>query len=219
MRTLHHRCVRFLDRRDAGRRLAGELVSLELDDPVIVALPRGGVPVAFEVATRLGAPLEILAVRKLGAPGNPELAVGAIAEEGIAVLDQSTIARLGIAPATLDAAIVRESAALAGLLERYRGACPAVSLRGRVVVLIDDGVATGLTDLAAVRAARSRGPSLIVVAVPVGASESLAMLGREADGVLCLQAPDTLFSVGSWYRDFAPVSDVEALALLARARR
>ncbi|HYM44565.1 MAG TPA: phosphoribosyltransferase family protein [Solirubrobacteraceae bacterium] len=209
--------MRFLDRRDAGRRLAAELMGIARERPVIVALPRGGVPVGFEVARALEAPLEILAVRKLGAPGNPELAVGAVAEDGTGVLDRESIARLGMTEAMLDATLAEESRELSRRVERYRGGRPPASLSGRVAVVIDDGLATGLTDLAAVRALRGRGARRIVVAVPVGTSESVAMLAKEADNVLCLQVPDVLVSVGAWYRDFAPVSDEQVLALLAES--
>ncbi len=207
--------MRFLDRRDAGRRLAVELTALAREHPVIVALPRGGVPVGFEVARALNAPLEVLAVRKLGAPANPELAIGAVAEDGTGVLDQESIARLAISEPMLDAVLARESRELTRRVKRYRGDRTPVSLSGRVVIVVDDGLATGLTDLAAVRALRRREVRRIVLAVPVATSESLAMLAKEADNVLCLQVPDHLLSVGSWYRDFAPVSDEEVLALLA----
>jgi predicted phosphoribosyltransferase len=206
--------MRFLDRRDAGRRLAVELMPLASGRPVIVALPRGGVPVGFEVARALDAPLEVLAVRKLGAPGNPELAVGAVAEDGTGVLDRRSIARLGMSAAMLDATLAEESRELSRRVERYRRGHTPLPLAGRLVVVVDDGLATGLTNLAAVRALRKREVSRIVVAVPVGTSDSVAMLAEEADEVICVQIPDVLLSVGSWYRDFAAVSDEQVVALL-----
>jgi putative phosphoribosyl transferase len=209
--------MQFLDRRDAGRRLAAELKPLAQERPVIVALPRGGVPVAVEVARALEAPLEILAVRKLGAPGNPELGVGAVAEDGTGVLDPRSATIVGMTQATLDATLARESEELLRRVARYREARPPIPVAGRWVIVIDDGLATGLSDLAAVRALRKRGVKRIVVAVPVGSAESVAMLEREADQVLCLMIPRRLHGVGMWYRDFTAVSDEQVLALLAEA--
>src|SRR5262249_44218769 len=166
------RKMRFLDRRDAGRRLAAALMARAHERPVIVALPRGGVPVGYEVARALDAPLEVLAVRKLGAPGNPELAVGAGAADGRGVLDRRSIERLGISGEMLDATLDEESRELSRRVERYRGGRAPLSLAGRVVIVVDDGLATGLTNLAAVRALRKRSVSRIVVAVPVGTSDS-----------------------------------------------
>jgi predicted phosphoribosyltransferase len=207
----------FIDRRDAGRRLAAELGPFAAERPVIVALPRGGVPVALEVARALNAPLEILAVRKLGAPGNPELGVGAVTEDGTGVFDPRSAGIVGMTQATLDDTLARESQELRRRVERYRNARPAIPVRGRTVIVVDDGLATGLSDLAAVRALRKRGARRVVVAVPVGSSESVAMLGQEADRVVCLMIPRRLRGVGMWYRDFTPVSDEQVLALLADA--
>jgi predicted phosphoribosyltransferase len=207
----------FIDRRDAGRRLAALLTGLAPERPLVVALPRGGVPVAFEVARALRAPLDVLAVRKLGAPGNPELGVGAIAEGGNTVLDGATAARVGMTQEVLDATVAREGLELRRRVERYRQGRPAVEVRGRTAIVVDDGLATGLTALAAVRALRAAGAGRIVVAVPVGAGESLTMVGAEADAVVCHTIPTQLFAVGYWYRDFAPVSDEEVLSLLAGA--
>ncbi len=209
--------MEFLDRHDAGRRLATELESFAQERPVIVALPRGGVPVAFEVARALHAPLDILAVRKLGAPGNPELGVGAVAEDGTGVLDPYSAAMLGMTQAAFETTLALESQELRRRVERYRDDRPSVSLVGRTVIIVDDGLATGLTDLAAVRAVRKRGARHIVVAVPVGSSEAVSMLAKEADRVVCLEVPSRLFGVGMWYRDFAPVPDEQVIALLAEA--
>jgi predicted phosphoribosyltransferase len=207
----------FVDRADAGRRLASQLGSLAGEQPVIVALPRGGVPVAFEVARALGAPLDILAVRKLGAPGNPELGVGAVAEDGTGVLDPRSAGRLGMTQATLDETLALESQELRRRVERYRDGRSPTPVGGRTVIVVDDGLATGLTDLAAVRALRKRGARQIVVAVPVGSSEAVSLLAEEADRVVCLEVPSPLFGVGMWYDDFTEVSDEEVVALLAEA--
>ncbi|MGD0452284.1 MAG: phosphoribosyltransferase [Solirubrobacteraceae bacterium] len=209
--------MEFLDRHDAGRRLAAQLEHVAEEPPVIVALPRGGVPVAFEVARALGAPLEILAVRKLGAPGNPELGVGAVAEDGTGVLNPESAGMLGMTQAMLDETVELESRELRRRVERYRDGRPTIPVGGRTVIVVDDGLATGLTALAAVRALRKRGAGEIIVAVPVGSSEAVSMLAKEADRVVCLEVPPRLFGVGLSYRDFAPVSDEQVLALLARA--
>jgi putative phosphoribosyl transferase len=209
--------MRFDDRHDAGRRLAAELVDFAAEQPVVVALPRGGVPVAAEVARVLAAPLEILAVRKLGAPGNPELGVGAVAEDGIGVLDPRSAEMSGMTQAMLDETLARESSELRRRVERYRDGRAAISVKGRTVIVVDDGLATGLTDLAAVRALRKLGARRIVVAVPVGAAPAVSMLEQEADRVICLTSPEPLLGVGAWYRDFAPTSDEEVVALLSQA--
>jgi putative phosphoribosyl transferase len=209
--------MQFLDRRDAGRRLAAELKPFADARPVIVALPRGGVPIASEVARALGAQLDILAVRKLGAPGNPELGVGAVAEDGTGVLDPRSAGTLGMTQAMLDATLAQESRELRRRVERYRDGRPSIPVSGRTVIVVDDGLATGLTDLAAVHALRKSGAHRIVVAAPVGSSEAVSMLAEEADQVVCLMVPRRLFGVGTWYRDFTPVSDEQVLALLADA--
>jgi putative phosphoribosyl transferase len=209
----------FIDRRDAGRQLAGRLTGLDLARPVVIALPRGGVPVGFEVAGLLNAPLDVLAVRKLGAPGNPELGVGAIAEHGSAVLDAATARRVGMTQEALDATVEREMMELHRRVERYRDGRRPPDLRGRTVIVVDDGLATGLTDLAAVRSLRAQGAGRIVVAVPVGARQAVALVGAEADEIVCHTIPDELLGVGRWYRDFSPVSDEEVLALLHAASR
>jgi putative phosphoribosyl transferase len=207
----------FLDRAGAGRRLAYELREFAQERPVIVALPRGGVPVAFEVARALHAPMDILAVRKLGAPGNPELGVGAVAEDGSGVFDAHSAAMLGMTEEALKTTLARESRELRRRVERYRDGRSQTPVRGRTVIVVDDGLATGLTDLAAVRALRKRGARQIIVAVPVGASGAVSMLAEEADRVVCLEVHEPLFGVGIWYHDFTPVSDEEVVALLGEA--
>ena len=209
--------MQFVDRHDAGRRLAAELLPYATEQPVIIALPRGGVPIAVEVARALDAPLDVLAVRKLGAPGNPELGVGAVAEDGTGVLDQRSAEMLGMTQAMLDATLARESEELRRRVEAYRDGRAPIPVNGRTVIVVDDGLATGLSDLAAVRALRKRGARRIIVAVPVGSDESVSMLEEEADQVVCLVIPRRLFGVGMWYRDFSAVSDEQVLALLAGA--
>src|SRR5579863_3167973 len=208
--------VGFLDRHDAGRRLAAALSGLDPADAVILALPRGGVPVAREIARALGAPLDILAVRKLGAPGNPEFGVGAIAEGDVVVVYEEVARRVGLVGAALEEAIRRERAELDRRVASYRGGRPPVPLAGSTAVLVDDGVATGLTEIAAVRAARERGAARVIVAVPVGARDSIRLLRGEADEVVCLLEARRLIGVGRWYDDFSAVSDEEVLALLAK---
>ena len=206
--------ARFADRRDAGRQLAERLLPLAQEEPVVVALPRGGVPVAAEVARALGAPLEILAVRKLGAPHNPEYGIGAIVEDGTRVFDPEALAVLGIDGGMLDAIVARESEELRRRVAAYRGGRPPLELEGRTVIVVDDGVATGVTDTAALRSIRRRRPRRLVLAVPVAAPDSAARLREEADDVVCLIAPRLLHGVGQWYRDFSQVSDREVIASL-----
>ena len=207
----------FEDRRHAGRELAAQLLGLAAERPIVLALPRGGVPVAVEVAYALDAPLDVLTVRKLGAPQNPELAVGALAEDGTAVLDAGSARRVGMTQAQFDRIVEREIRELRRRVERFRDGWEPLDIRGRTVIVVDDGLATGLSDLAAVRALRRRGAARIVVAVPVGSREAIALLGEEADEVVCHTIPHELRGVGYWYEDFHPVSDEEVLALLAEA--
>jgi len=209
------RNTRFADRRDAGRQLAERLLPLAEEDPVVVGLPRGGVPVAAEVAAALDAPLEILAVRKLGAPHNPEYGIGAIAEDGTRVFDPEALAVLGIDGGVLESIVARETAELHRRVAAYRGDRQPVALRGRTVIVVDDGVATGVTDTAALRAVRHHRPRRLILAVPVCPPDSVARLREEADGVVCLLSPAFLYGVGQWYRDFSQVSDDEVMAALA----
>ena len=209
---------RFRNRHDAGRQLAALLRPLAAEQPVVIGLPRGGVPVAEEVALALdGAPLEVLAVRKIGVPGNPEYGIGAIAEDGTRLFDLEVVAALGIEAGALEEIVARESAELQRRVETYRAARPPLALGGRTVIVVDDGVATGVTDTAALRAARRRGPRRLVLAVPVCAPDSAARLRQEADELVCLVEPAQLYGVGQWYEDFTQVSDDEVLAALKRA--
>ncbi|HEY8105859.1 MAG TPA: phosphoribosyltransferase family protein [Gemmatimonadales bacterium] len=203
----------FLDRADAGRKLARALERFRSRDPVILALPRGGVPVGFEVARALRAPLDVMVVRKLGAPGHEELAVGAIAPGAIYV-DRSIVRQLGVTPAYLERVAATEAKELERREQLYRSGRPPLNVEGRVAILVDDGLATGATMLAAVRWARARGAARIVACVPVAAAQSAALVRREADDVVCpCETPD-LRSVAAWYGVFAPVSVEEVVALL-----
>jgi putative phosphoribosyl transferase len=206
---------RFRDRREAGRALAERLRSYAgRDDLVVLALPRGGVPVALEVASALGAPLDIFLVRKLGLPGHEELAFGAIASGGLLVLDRDLIQQVGLSSAAIERVIAREAAELERRERAYRGDRPPPDLRGRTVILVDDGLATGSTMTAAAAAVAQQDPTRVIVAVPVAAADTCEMLRREADEVICLMTPSPFHAVGIWYDDFRPVRDDEVRRLL-----
>jgi len=205
---------RFADRRDAGRQLAAELLPLAAEQPLVVGLPRGGVPVADEIAIALGAPLEVFAVRKLGAPHNPEYGIGAIAEDGTRVFDLEALAMLEIDDEALTRIVSRETEELRRRVAAYRGERPLPPLGGRSVIVVDDGVATGVTDTAALRAIRRQRPRHLILAVPVSAPDSAARLREEADELICLIEPPLLQGVGQWYDDFTQVTDAEVIATL-----
>ena len=211
--------VRFQDRHDAGRQLAALLGHLREERPLVVGIPRGGVPVAAEVASALGAPLDVTVVRKIGAPQNPEFAIGALAEGGVHVLSERVVRAVGLSDSELETLIARVDRELGERLRRYRGAREPVELTGRTVILVDDGLATGSSALAAVWSLRKRGAARVILAVPVAAPESLAALRAEADEVVCVEAPADLWAVGYWYEDFSPTSDEEVAALLAEHGR
>jgi putative phosphoribosyl transferase len=208
----------FHDRTDAGRRLAAKLKSLVgRPDVIVLALPRGGVPVGYEVARELGVPLDVFLVRKLGTPGREELAMGAIASGGVRVLNTEVVRTLGITPAEIAEAAAREADELRRREEAYRDGRPAPDLHGRMVILVDDGLATGSTMRAAVAAVRKLGPARVVVAVPVGAAETCQEFRAIADDVVCVDTPEPFFAVGNWYEDFAQTTDDEVRELLARS--
>jgi putative phosphoribosyl transferase len=210
---------RFADRRDAGAELARRLEHYaHRPDVVVLALPRGGVPVAYEVARALGAPLDVFLVRKLGLPGHRELAMGAIASGGVRVLNDDVVRWYRIPDAIIDEAAREEQAELERRERLYREGRPPVDLAGKVVLLIDDGLATGSTMKAAVEAVRAHGPARIVVAVPVGAPDTCGALRAIADEVVCARSPEHFNAVGQWYRDFSQTSDDEVRALLHERR-
>jgi putative phosphoribosyl transferase len=210
--------TRFLDRREAGRMLAGQLMSYAKRPEVLVlALPRGGVPVGYEVARALRAPLDVFVVRKLGVPGHEELAMGAISTGGIVVTNRDVVDRLGITDDVLHDVVRRERGELARRERLYRQSAEWRSPAGRTTILIDDGLATGSTMRAAVAALRVQGPERIVVAVPVSAPETCEMLSADVDEIVCAVTPEPFHAVGLWYEDFSQTTDEEVHALLRAA--
>ena len=211
--------VRFIDRADAGRQLAEKLAGLELADPLVLALPRGGVPVAAEVAARIGAELDVVVARKVGAPSQPELGIGAIAEGGIQVVDEEMLSHLGVSRAEYDRVETAERDELERRVRRYRGDRPLPDLTRRDVILVDDGLATGVTAEAALQRLRQLSPRLVVLAVPVCAAPTVERVSSLADRVVCVMTPHNLGAVGSWYNAFSQTSDAEVESLLALSRR
>jgi putative phosphoribosyl transferase len=208
----------FTDRQDAGRQLGQALDAYARRNGVLVlALPRGGVPVAYEVAQAIGAPLDVFLVRKLGTPGQPELAMGAIASGGVLVVNEDVRRHLNVSDAALEAVAARERLELSRRERAYRDDRPPLDVRGQTVILIDDGLATGSTMRAAVRAVRALGPRRLVIAVPLAAPTTCAELADEVDEMICLRTPDPFDAVGRWYRDFAQTSDDEVQRLLRQA--
>jgi putative phosphoribosyl transferase len=210
--------MRFRDRSAAGRRLAEELTELRADDPIVLGLPRGGVPVAAEIAAILGVCLDIVLVRKIGAPDRPELAVGAVGEDGVTVRNDAVLNELGLTWEDLETQVRRERAEIERRATTLRPPNrPRPSLRGRTVVLVDDGIATGATVVAAMRVLRGLGAPRIVLAVPVAPADSLPRLREIADDLVCALAPNRFLAVGQWYEDFAQVPDSQVRALLANS--
>jgi predicted phosphoribosyltransferase len=205
----------FSDRREAGRDLAGRLSRYAGADTIVSALPRGGVPVGYEVACALQARLDVFGVRKLGVPGHRELAMGAIASGDVIVLNDEVVRGIGIGPAVIERVVGEEQAELARRERAYRGDRPPLEVAGRTVILVDDGIATGSSMLAAVEALESRGPLQIVVAVPVASRSALRELRARVDDVVCVAGLEPFFAIGQLYRNFTQTSDDEVQRLLA----
>ena len=207
----------FMDRADAGRRLAGLLMDARGSDAVVLGLPRGGIPVAFEIARALDAPLDVILVRKIGLPSQPELAMGAIGEEGVRIVNSSVVRMEHISEREFADVEERERAELIRRANRYRPDRPRLPLTGRTAIVVDDGIATGSTARAACHVARAHGAARVILAVPVAPPATLAALADAADEVVCLEAPDPFFAIGQWYRDFSQTADAEVVDLLRRA--
>ena len=207
----------FRDRREAGRRLAERLTDYAALEPVVLGLARGGVPVAAEVASRLGAPLDVLVVRKVGVPWQPELALGAVAEGDVRILNRALVRELGLGPRDVASAVTHERAELERRVRAYRGDRQAVPVAGRVAIVVDDGLATGATARAAIESMRSRGARSVILAAPVGPPASVLELKAVADAVVVLDQPTDLWAVGQFYRDFRQTSDQEVVELLEAA--
>lgn len=210
---------RFRDRVDAGRRLAAELASYAAEHPIVLALPRGGVPVGYEVARALSAPLDVWVVRKIGAPFQPELGVGAVAEGGFLYLSSRMLEETGLSEAGLSDQIATKRREVEARVKMFRGEHPRPILRDRTVIVVDDGIATGGTVRAAVQSIRAEGPKKVVLAVPVAAPSVVKELAADVDRVVALLTPVDLMAIGYWYDDFTQVPDDEVVRMLDRARR
>lgn len=207
----------FQDRREAGRILARELSSFKGQDNVIVlGIPRGGVVVGHEIAQALDLPLDVYITRKIGAPHNPELAIGAVASDGTLILDHGLAKRLGVSQDYIEAESEHQKREIERRIAEYRGEIPAPDLKDKVVILVDDGVATGATTLATIRAVRTQEPAQLILAVPVGPRDTIEGLRREVDQLFCLHAPEIFWAVGAFYNIFDQTSDEEVKALLQR---
>jgi len=209
----------FRDRRDSGIKLARALEPYREEWPAVFALPRGGVPVGYEVALALDAPLDVLVARKLGAPDQPEFGIGAVAPGGVRVLNEEAVRRLGIPGGYLERITETEIAEVERRLRHYRGGLPETPVAGRTVILVDDGLATGVTARAAVEALRLRGPGKIVLAAPVCADQTAQAFEPEVDRLVCLRCPPDLGAIGFWYADFDQTPDEEVISLLEEARQ
>jgi predicted phosphoribosyltransferase len=209
------RAERYADRSQAGRLLADEVVTAHPEDPVVLALPRGGVPVGAEVAERLGVKVGVFVVRKVGAPDRAELGIGAVTEGGVGMRDEAAIAALRVSPEQFDSLAADQHVEVERRVRRYRGGRPLPAVAGRNVVVVDDGLATGVTAEAAVRDLRARGPRSVILAVPVAAASSHRRLGELVDRLICPWVPAHFVAVGEWYHDFRQTTDDEVLATLS----
>ena len=211
--------MRYTDREQAGRLLGERVATVACLDPVVLALPRGGVPVGYGVAVTIGAPFDVIVVRKLGVPFQSELAMGAIGEDGVAVIDEEVASAISVGRSRISAVIARERAELDRRVRHYRSVCPTVPLPGRTAIVVDDGMATGSSARAACLVARAHGASRVLVATPVASRQAATMLGLVADQVIALEQPEPFRAVSQWYLDFHQISDGEVLSRLADAPR
>lgn len=209
----------FRDRADAGRRLAERLSAYRYGNPIVLALPRGGVPVGYEIARALDAPLDVFVARKLGAPGQPELGIGAVAQGGTRILNQRLVEHLGISDDYLERITRREEKEVKRRLNLLCGGRPELEVRGRAVILVDDGLATGVTARAAIESLRERHPRQLILAIPVCAAQTARWIQPEVDAFVSLEIPSDLYAIGFWYENFEQVSDREVMKLLDRAWR
>ncbi len=206
----------FRDRHEAGKLLAQKLMDLKGNpNAIVLGIPRGGVVVAYEVAKTLSLPLDVFVARKIGAPGNPELAIGAVASDGTVVLDEMSISLMGVSKQYIEKETQRQKEEIRKRLQAYRGGREGYSLQGKIVILVDDGVATGATIIASLKAIKASNPSQTILAVPVAPPDTVEKLRREADKVICLYTPSPFWAVGAFYLNFEQISDEEVQALLA----
>jgi len=206
----------FNDRRDAGKTLARRLAAMDIDNPIVLGIPRGGVVVAHEIARALKAPLDVSIPRKIGAPHNPELAIGAVAQDGALVIDKALVRMLGVSEDYLEKEAERQRAEIERRLSLYRRDRPAVDVSAGSAILADDGIATGATVMASLRGLRSLDPARVILAVPVAPPDTLERLAGEADDIVCLASPEPFYAVGQFYRHFEQVTDEEVVALMGQ---
>ena len=204
----------FADRVDAGKRLAAELKSFGREDAIVLAIPRGGVVVGFEISKALNVPLDIIVPRKIGAPENPELAIGAVTEDGTVILNERLASDLGVSKNYIEEESERQRLEIERRLKSYRGNIPYPSLKNRVVILVDDGIATGYTMKAALASVRKKGAKSVVIAIPVGPPSTIEELERLTDNVVCLYTPEEFYAIGEFYEDFSQTTDDEVKRLL-----
>jgi putative phosphoribosyl transferase len=208
----------FANRLDAGKQLAQALTRFKGEDVIVLSIPRGGVIVGFEVARALGARLDIIVPRKIGAPDNPELAIGAVTEDGTAILNDSLVSELGVSERFIREESVKQREEIVRRLKSYRGDAPYPGLKNRVVIVVDDGIATGYTMKAALASVRKKGAKSVVVAIPVGPPSTIRELGRIADHVVCLYTPEIFYAIGQFYDDFSQTTDDEVKKLIRRSQ-
>lgn len=209
----------FADRVDAGKRLASELAQFKNKDAIVLAIPRGGVVVGFEISKALGVPLDIIVPRKIGAPDNPELAIGAVAEDGTTFLNERLVADLGVPQSFIREESERQKAEIQRRQKSYRGDAPYPSLKNRIVIIVDDGIATGYTMRAALASVRKKGAKSVLVAIPVGPPSTIRELEKMADKVICLYTPEVFYAIGEFYGDFSQTTDEEVKELLRLSQK